>query len=239
MKLAIFDLDHTLMPMDTGDSWVRFLLKRSGRDPKPVHEKLDEFTRTYREGRIDIDEFERFQMQFLASFRRKDLDRYMEEFIARWIRPNVPDEARVLVNRHREAGDITALCTATYSFVSRAVADVFGIDAVLAAEAEMGADGEFTGRLNGSHAYREGKVLKTRAFIEEQQRLGVRFDGYAFYSDSFNDQPLFDFIASLGGACVAVNPDETLRRIALERGWASVNSYDSSALQKALHCPEI
>lgn len=238
MKLAIFDLDHTLMPMDTGDSWVRFLVKRSGRDPKPVHEKLDEFTRTYRAGVIDIDEFERFQMEFLASFRRADLDRYMAEFIQRRILPNVPEGARALVNRHREAGDMTALCTATYTFVSRAVADVFGIDAVMAAEAEEGPDGEFTGRLNGSHAYREGKVRKVREFIEKSRREGIRFDGFAFYSDSFNDRPLFEFVASLGGECVAVNPDATLAGIAAERGWDCVNTYAEEALKKAAQCAD-
>ncbi|HBC69322.1 MAG TPA: HAD-IB family hydrolase [Sutterella sp.] len=233
MKLAIFDLDHTLMPMDTGDSWVRFLVKRSGRDPKPVHDKLDEFTRTYRAGVIDIDEFERFQMQFLASFRRSDLNRYMAEFIKIRILPNVPEAARALVNRHREAGDMTALCTATYTFVSRAVADVFGIDAVMAAQAEEGPDGEFTGRMVGSHAYREGKVVKVREFIEKSRRDGIRFDGFAFYSDSFNDRPLFEFVASLGGECVAVNPDATLRTIAAERGWKSIDTYDSEALERA------
>ncbi len=233
MKLAIFDLDHTLMPLDTGDSWVRFLLKRSGRDPKPVYDKLEEFTRTYRAGKIDIDEFENFQMQFLASFKRAELDRYMQQFIASRIEPHVPARSRALVDRHRAQGDVTALCTATYTFVSRAVADVFGIDEALAAVAEEGPDGEFTGRLKGSHAYREGKVRKVQEFLSRKAAEGIRFEQIAFYSDSFNDQPLFDFVASQQGVCVAVNPDATLSRMARERGWQCINTYGQDDLERA------
>lgn len=232
MKLAVFDLDHTLMPLDTGDMWVRWLVHVQGLDPVPVVQELRRFAREYRAGTIDIDEFEDFQMKFLAQFKRQKLEAALSDYIKTIIEPAVPQASRQLVESYAKAGDQTALCTATYDFVSGAVARVFGIDHTLAAHPEQTPDGEFTGRLDGIASFQEGKVVMVQRLLERLSEQGADIEGIDFYSDSCADLPLFEFVERMGGRCFAVNAEKALEQTACRRGWKILNTFGARELQE-------
>ena len=158
MKLAVFDLDHTLMPMDTSGSWVIWMTAASGLRLEPVLSAVRKFDADYDAGRLDIDEFMATQMQWLARFRRAHLERVREAFTKYWLAPNVPQASLDLVESHRTAGDVTAVCTATYSFASAPSARLFGVEHLLACRAETDERGEFTGRLAGRNSFGPSKI---------------------------------------------------------------------------------
>ena len=230
MKLAVFDLDHTLLPLDSGEMWVRWLTSRAGLDPAPVTAQLERFAREYRAGVIDINDFESFQMRFLAQFPRAFLNVSLVEYLEAVIAPALPAASRRLVEHYATTGAHTALCTATYSFVSGAVARRLGIDWVLAVQAEENDKGEFTGRLAGAPSYAEGKIDYVRALIKRCLEKGEKLEELAFYSDSIADKPLFDFVERLGGVCRAANPDEKLEQEARRRDWEVIFTYGDEEL---------
>ena len=144
MKLAVFDLDHTLMPMDTSGSWVIWMTAASGLRLEPVLAAVRKFDADYDAGCLDIDEFMATQMQWLARFRRAHLERVREAFTKYWLAPNVPQASLDLVESHRAVGDVTAVCTATYSFASAPSARLFGVKHLLACRAETDKRGKDT-----------------------------------------------------------------------------------------------
>lgn len=231
MQLAVFDLDHTLMPLDTGELWVRWLLRESGRDPTFAVSEIERFTREYRAGVLDIDDFVNFQLKFLASFKRSFLEKARESYKETIVRPNVPDASCRLVQMHKDAGAMTAICTATYSFVTQTATDIFGVDALLATRPQEDASGEFTGKIEGIASYGPGKVLWLKDFIRQQEKLNDRpFDRIWFYSDSMADRPLFEFVESSGGVNTVVNGEEKLLELARARGYFTISTFGESEL---------
>ncbi len=232
MQLAVFDLDHTLMPLDTGELWVRWLLRESGRDPRFAVSEIERFTREYRAGILDINEFVDFQLKFLASFKRSFLEKARAAYKETIVRPNVPESSRRLVQMHKDAGHVTAICTATYSFVTQTAADIFGVDALLATRPQEGPDGEFTGKIDGTASFGPGKVVWLKNFIRQQQEtMGRAFDRIWFYSDSMADRPLFEYVESKGGVNTVVNGEAKLIELAGSRGYFKITTFAESDLE--------
>lgn len=231
MELAVFDLDHTLMPLDTGELWVRWLLRQSGRDPAFAVSEIERFTREYRAGTIDINEFVDFQLGFLASFKRRFLNEQLALYRKTILEPNVPAASRRLVDLHKNAGRMTAICTATYSFVTQAAADIFGVDVLLATKPEEDAKGEFTGRMASRVAsFSTGKVEWLKDFIESQKSQGRTFDRLWFYSDSMADFPLFEFVEKHKGVNTVVNGEAKLIELAKTRRWQITTTFTQKDL---------
>ena len=113
MQLALFDLDHTLLPIDSADTWSHFVVHRGGLDAADYGARIRQFAETYRAGTFDVEGYVRFQMDLLARFPRATLDRWHEEFMEQYVRPHVRREARTLVDQHRRSGDELALVTGT------------------------------------------------------------------------------------------------------------------------------
>lgn len=231
MKIAVFDLDHTLMPMDTGDAWTRFLLRVSNTDPEFAYSELDRFAREYEAHTLVIDEFYDFHMKLLASYRYEDLVHWRSEYVRRCVRPNIPQKSRDLVRSYKEQGYTTVLCSATVSFVTSAVAELFGIDVNLGTESEMTTEGEFAGVMRGTNTYQEGKVRHLKAWL-----AGMDIDkpeALVFYSDSAADLPMFEYTETQGGTCIATNPSEELAMTACARGWQVIHTFDEADLARA------
>ena len=144
MQLALFDLDHTLLPIDSADTWSHHVVRRGGLDAEVYGARIRHFAQTYQAGTFDVEGYVRFQMELLARFPRASLDAWHAEFMEQSVRPHVRREARALVDRHRRAGDELALVTGTNAYVVTPIAREFGIEHVLAVEPEA-ANGEFTG----------------------------------------------------------------------------------------------
>lgn len=213
-KLALFDLDHTLLPIDSDYAWGTFTTTIGWTDPVTFARRNDEFYAHYQAGTLDVHDYVRFATE-AARLKGPEValaarERFMREVIAPAIRP----QAVELVRRHREAGHEVLIITATNEFVTRPIAEAFGVQQLIAVELERDAGGWITGEIRGTPSFREGKVLRFGEWLAARG-LKRHEAEVTFYSDSVNDLPLMD-----NADCpVATNPDDRLRALALERGW--------------------
>lgn len=214
MNLALFDLDHTLIPFDSGMAWTRFLVARGALPPEAEARYLG-YCRQYVAGTLDIHAMHRAAIGPLAAFEPAQLAAWRAEFEVA-VRSRLPGAMRALVQRHQAAGDLCALVTATTRLIAEPFAQGFGLDHVLATESEF-ADGRPTGEIAGLPCFREHKATHVAAWLTRLGRPGLAaFERSWFYSDSASDLPLLGAVTDP----VAVRPDDPLRSHALRHGWA-------------------
>ena len=213
-KLALFDLDHTLLPIDSDYAWGQFTLQIGWTDPADFKQRNDHFYEHYKAGTLDIHDYMRFATE---AIRRKGATdslaahaRYMRDVIE----PAIRAEAVSLVQQHRAAGEQLVIVTATNEFITRPIAEAFGVQELIAVELARGPDGWFTGEIVGVASLREGKVARVSQWLAGRGLDWPDVEA-TFYSDSINDLPLLEKVAYP----VATNPDPQLRSIARERGW--------------------
>jgi HAD superfamily hydrolase (TIGR01490 family) len=214
MRLALFDLDNTLLAGDSDYEWGQFLIDRGILERDEYEAQNRAYYEQYVAGTLDIHEYLGFALRPLAAHAPEDLARWHADFMQSRILPMVGAPARSLVRRHLERGDLCAIITATNSFVTAPIAREFGVAHLIATEPER-VNGRFTGRVQGAPCFREGKV---RRLDEWLGALGRRLDEFAessFYSDSHNDLPLLERVSRP----VAVDPDAALAAEAARRGW--------------------
>ena len=213
--LCLFDLDHTLLPIDSDHTWGEFVIRQGWADAAAFRAGNNAFYAKYQAGALDIHEYieyctrpwrDRPQAELAAAH-----DRFMNEDILPAIRPVAID----LVRQHQAQGDLVALVTATNEFVTAPIAKAFGVDHLLAVRLERDAAGHVTGRIDGTPSFREGKVTRTAEWLAEMGLSFGDFERIHMYSDSANDLPLMDQATHP----VATNPAPSLETIARERGW--------------------
>ncbi|HEX5128658.1 MAG TPA: HAD family hydrolase [Usitatibacter sp.] len=211
-RLALFDLDNTLLDGDSDYEWAQFLIEEGVLHAGDYNSKNDWFYERYKDGTLDIHEFLDFQLAPIARRPRAQLDAWHQQFMQRRIRPIILPRAAELIERHR--GDLAAIVTATNRFITAPIAAELGVQHLLATDIEEGDGGTFTGKPRGTPTFREGKIRRVDEWLAER---GTRLADYEswFYSDSLNDLPLLDRVDHP----VAVDPDATLRATAQERGW--------------------
>jgi HAD superfamily hydrolase (TIGR01490 family) len=215
MNLALFDLDHTLIPLDSDYEWGQFLSRIGAVDPVAFAQRNREFYDQYQAGTLDPVAYLKFALGVLAQFKRKQLDEWHRQFMSEVIRPAILPGARDLVQRHRDAGDLIGIVTATNRFVTGPIAEAFGVEHLIAAEPEFTAAGELTGKLNGMPSYGEGKIAHTRRWLAGMGKSLDSFERSHFYSDSHNDIPLLSAVTDP----VATNPNAKLAAHAEAHGW--------------------
>lgn len=218
MELVLFDLDNTLLSGDSDYEWAQFLIEKGVLERDRYENQNQRFFDQYKAGRLDIFEFLDFQLAPLARYPRAQLDLWHREFMLQKIGPMVREEGRALVRRHQDQGGLCAIVTSTNTFVTGPIARELGIAHLLATEIEEIA-GRFTGRPRGTPCFREGKISCLDAWLRAQGRDLRSFSASWFYSDSHNDLPLLEQVTNP----VAVDPDDILRRTALERGWQVIS----------------
>jgi HAD superfamily hydrolase (TIGR01490 family) len=213
-KVALFDLDHTLLPIDSDYSWGEFTQQIGWTDPVDFKRRNDEFYAHYLAGTLDVHDYVRFAVEALRQRGQAQYEQAHERFMRDWITPALRDNARELVRSHQQQGDLVAIVTATNELVTRPIAKVFGVPELIAVELERDAQGWITGEIAGIPSMREGKVVRVTKWLERQGLDWLDVET-TFYSDSLNDLPLLERVDHP----VATNPDPRLRTIALERGW--------------------
>ena len=218
VDLVLFDLDNTLLAGDSDYEWAQFLIDRGVLDRATYEAANDRFFEQYQAGTLDIREFLAFQLAPLARYPRAQLDAWHADFMAAKIRPMIGAPALDLVARHRDAGALCAIVTATNSFVTAPIAREFGVEHLIATEPEA-RDGAYTGAVAGIPAFREGKVARLEQWLAALGCTLEAFPGSWFYSDSHNDLPLLERVTQ----AVAVDPDERLRSVAAARGWPVIS----------------
>ena len=225
MKLAVVDLDGTLLPIDAGHQWVHFLGDVSGEDLRAEVARQDQFAVEYKEGRFDVVSFVEFHMGVLARFARADLDRWMARFIDEVVLPHVKPAAKQLVQDKLDQGYEVVLATGTQGFVSEPIAKIFGISHLLASRPEVDEAGEMTGKHVGGYCFSAHKITQIEAFLEKMGVCVEDLEAFVFYTDSMNDLPLLEFVHSANGRVVATNPDPQLKEQAQKRGWSIVEIF--------------
>jgi HAD superfamily hydrolase (TIGR01490 family) len=215
MNLTLFDLDHTLIPIDSDYEWGQFLVKIGAVDADAFARRNADFFAQYQAGRLDPVEYLEFALGTLAQFKRSQLDAWHERFMREVIEPAILPPARNLVQKHRDAGDLIGIVTATNRFVTGPIAKAFGITHLIAAEPEQTADGELTGRLKGIPTSGEGKVAHTREWLVGMGKSLESFERSHFYSDSAADIPLLSVVTHP----VATNPNAKLAAHAAAHNW--------------------
>lgn len=214
MNLALFDLDNTLLSGDSDFEWSQFLIEQGVLDRELFEAKNKAFYDQYKAGTLDIHEFLDFQLKPLSRHSRKVLDEWHEDFMRIKVRPMMGEAARTLVAKHRDAGDICVIITATNSFVTTPIAREFGVPYLIGTDPEQ-VNGEFTGNVAGVPSFREGKIARLESWMTERGWSWGSFAETTFYSDSLNDLPLLAKVKNP----VAVDPDPTLREHAQRQGW--------------------
>ena len=211
MRLALFDLDNTLLAGDSDHSWGEFLCETGRVDAVEYRAHNDAFYADYCAGKLDVVAYQSFTQAILARTEAAELARWQAEFMAEVIEPIILAKGEALLREHREAGDKLVIITATNRFITAPIAARLGVETLLATECGMD-NGRYTGHVAGVPCYQAGKVVRLNEWLAE---TGLSLDGAYFYSDSRNDLPLLEAVANP----VAVDPDDTLRAIAGERGW--------------------
>jgi HAD superfamily hydrolase (TIGR01490 family) len=221
MDIALFDLDHTLIPFDSGSVFTRHLAQRGALPPEFEAQYL-EYCRRYAQGTVDMAQMHRFTVGALGVHEPATLAQWLREFRAT-IAPLIPRRARQLVQHHQAAGRTCALVTATTRFVAEAFGAVLGLETVLATQPAVGPDGRYTGEVVGQPCFREHKLTHVQEWLA---RGGMRWGDLGsswFYSDSFNDLPLLEAVSDP----VAVDPDARLLATAQARGWPVISLRDA------------
>ena len=223
-KLALFDLDHTLLPLDSDYEWGQFTTRIGWTDAQEFGRRNQEFYEHYQQGTLDVHDYVRFAT---AAFRARSAEEAAaahERFMHEVIRPAIKPQALELLQAHQRAGDQVVIVTATNEFVTRPIAQALGVDELIAVELQRDVQGWYTGDILGEPSMREGKVLRMEQWLRER---GLNWDGVesTFYSDSFNDVPLLEKV----NHPVATNPDARLRALAAERGWPVLDLFGEVA----------
>ena len=213
-KIALFDLDHTLIPFDSDYEWNEFTIELGWRDGDAFRQANEAFFAQYRDGTLNIHDYVRFATQAIRDKGATESIAAHAKFMVATVLKGIKKPALDLVKSHQEAGDAVVIVTATNEFVTRPIADAFGVNELIAIDLVRNAQGEFTGDILGAPSFREGKVIRVEAWLASRN-LGWQDVETTFYSDSMNDLPLLERATHP----VATNPDERLRQLATQRGW--------------------
>ena len=218
MKLALFDLDHTLLPLDSDHAWGDFITARGWTDGEEYKRQNDHFYAQYQAGQLDLHAYVRFSTAAICRQGEQQAMQAHKDFMQSVVHPAIQPQALELVQYHQRAGEQVIIVTATNSFVTRPIAQAFGVEELIAVELERdsqpGGTGWFTGAIAGVPSFREGKVTRVGQWL---QARGLDWHSVhsTFYSDSINDLALLEKAT----VPVATNPDSKLRSVAQERGW--------------------
>lgn len=215
MNLTLFDLDGTLIPVDSDHAFGDFLVREGWVDSEHFKRRNDAFYAQYVDGTLDLEAYLDFAT---SAWRNRHPDEALamrERFMCEEMAPALRPQALALVKRHQDAGDLVAIVTATNEFVTRPIADAFGVAELIALELERDAQGRVTGRIQGVPTFQAGKIRRVLDWLEQREHRWDQFERITFYSDSTNDLPLLEKVSHP----VATNPSPALEQIARERGW--------------------
>ncbi len=215
MKLAIFDLDNTLIAGDSDCLWGEFLSEQGYVDSEAYQAGHEEFYQEYLNGVMDIHAFLEFQLKVLADNDRKQLEEWRKNYIEEKIKPIMLPKAIELINEHRQKKHELLIVTATNRFITEPIANEFKIDNLIACEPEL-IDGQYTGKVIGTPSYAAGKVIRLNDWLKNHEQ---KLEESWFYSDSHNDIPLLQEVDH----AIAVDADDALRTEAEKRNWPVIS----------------
>ena len=221
-KLALFDLDNTLLAGDSDHAWGEFLISRGLVEEASHRAQNDAFYAQYQRGELDIHGYVAFTLAPILDLAPAQVEELRADFVATEVAKIMLPKAQSLVARHQAAGDLCVIITATNEFITAPIAKAFGVDWLIATGLEVEGQGEaqrYTGAIAGTPCYQEGKITKLSQWLDTRDASGAEpfasLEDSVLYSDSINDLPLLSAVTT----AVAVDPDERLAQEARARGW--------------------
>ena len=215
MALALFDLDKTLLDGDSDFEWGQFLVSKKLVDEKEYAEANNYFYEEYQRGTLDIVDYSAFSFKPLSIRSRIELNELHNEFMQTVVIPMIRSKSQATIDQHQAQGDSSIIITATNSFITKPIADYFGIKHLIATEPKI-VDGNYTTEIEGTPCFQDGKVTRLNQWMKENNE---NLEGSYFYSDSINDLPLLEVVDSP----IVVSPDELLEQTAKERDWSIIS----------------
>ena len=222
-RLCLFDLDDTLLPIDSDHAWGEFVIRLGWVDAAAFRAGNDAFYAQYRAGQLDIHAYIAFATAPLIGRDAATLADAHARFMREIINPRIEPAALALVREHQTRGDLVGLVTATNDFITAPIAAAFGIAHLIAVRLERAPGGTITGAIEGTPSYREGKVTRIGEWLYGMDRDWDDFDSITVYSDSTNDLPLLE----RAHHPVATNPSPALEALARERHWRILRLFDA------------
>ncbi|AOA59332.1 HAD family hydrolase [Acinetobacter larvae] len=213
MKLALFDLDHTLLNTDSDHSWGEFLIHEGLVDETRHRQINDQFYNDYKAGCLDPIAYNQFVFEFLTQNDMADLIQLHQKFMQQVIKPQMRPQAFVAIAEHRAAGHELVGITATSDFITAPIFAAFGITEVIATRAEI-KNGQYTGQVAGVPCYQAGKITRLEQWLADRH-----IEESWAYSDSINDQFLLEYVDH----AIVVSPDTALAALAQQRQWPIVD----------------
>ena len=220
--LALFDLDHTLLPLDSDYEWGEFTIRLGWCDATEFKRRNAEYFEHYRAGTLDIHAYVRFATEAIRRQGPAQAEAAHARFMAEVIEPAIRPQALELLRSHRDAGHEVVIVTATNDFVTAPIARRLGVAHLIAVQLERGADGQVTGEIVGTPSARHGKVKRMNEWLAARSLAWSDVESI-FYTDSMNDLSLLEAVTHP----VATNPDPRLRALAQERGWRILDLFPS------------
>jgi len=223
VRLAIFDLDNTLIAGDSDHAWGEFMVAEGMVDPDAYKRANDQFYADYERGELDLEAYLNFSLEPLTRYTLEQLSSLHNKFLRQVVEPMMLPQAKALLEQHRGNGDYLLIITSTNGFITKPIAKALKVDDILATDAEI-IDDRYTGKMTGIPCFQAGKITRLHQWLENAQSQGFdgNLEGCYFYSDSINDLPLMLEIANP----VAVDPDEALRAHAEGANWPIISLRD-------------
>ena len=212
-NLTIFDLDNTLLAGDSDRAWGQYIVEKNVVSDDFLLQS-ERFYDNYYDGNLDIESFLAFCLKPLMQNKLSKLLELRKDFIEYKIKPMMLNKAIEMVNKKKSEGRVI-IATATNSFVTRPIADLFEIDDLIATEFVI-KNNQFTGEVDGIPCFREGKVTKVEDWVKLN---GYDLSEATFYSDSFNDLPLLEKVKT----AIVVDGDNELIKQAKNNEWECIS----------------
>ncbi|MFT5117975.1 MAG: HAD superfamily hydrolase (TIGR01490 family) [Kiritimatiellia bacterium] len=218
MKLTIFDLDNTLLAGDSDYTWGNFLVAKGVVNADQYQLENERFYLEYQRKTLDIFAYQRFVLAPLMVIGVTEREALHAEFMQHYIAPLRQVKADALIAKHKAQADTLLVITATNRFIAEPIVSMLNIDHLLATDPEIIND-QFTGNIVGTPCFQEGKIERLKQWMDSNSE---KYSEITFYSDSINDAPLLEFVDH----AIAVDPDDDLHALALEKGWAIISLRD-------------
>ncbi len=222
--LALFDLDHTLLPLDSDYAWGQFLITVGAVNAVQFAAENQRLMDSYNAGTLTAEIALPILLAPLAAYSRHTLANWHTQFMRNIIEPALLPAAKALLSHHKQQGHTIVIVTATNRFVTQPIAAALGVDAyhLIATEPETvenHPDKPYTGGWVGTPSFKEGKVIRVNQWLAIQGLSLNSFSETWFYSDSINDIPLMAAVSHP----VACNPSPALKAHALQQNWRIQN----------------
>jgi len=218
-RLTLFDLDGTLLPFDSNHAFTTYLAAIGWTAGPDWQSRIGAFSDAHDRGELDLHGYIDFATAAWRDRPAHEAHAVRAAFVREVIAPAVPPQVVELVDRHRRAGDLLALVTATNEFLAEPIAAALGIEHLLAVRLERDVEG-----VPSLHA---GKIARVVDWLAQRSRRLDDFERVTFYGDSVNDVPLLEVVSHP----VAANPSPALRALALRRGWPVADLFGGDAVR--------